>query len=136
MPAWREFYKDVAGRVVQACKVREYFDGLQALQSAKSLEQISAEVARLEHALSENAQTLWENWLRLQPDRLSQADRQKLNKYNSTLKMVIDQAGDGMLPKQVYREYSSLFPKISHLLSCWAVTSLSEIGRASCRERV
>ncbi len=129
MPAWREFYKDVAGRVVQACKVREYFDGLQALQSAKSLEQISVEVARLEHALSKNAQTLWENWLRLQPDRLSQADRQKLNKYNSTLKMVIDQAGDGMLPKQVYREYSSLFPKISHLLSCWAVTSLSAKGR-------
>lgn len=129
MPVWREFHNDIDSRVIQARKVREYFDGLQGLQLAKSLEQISAEVARLERSLSENAQTLWESWLRLQPDRLSQEDRQKLTKYNSTLKMVIDQAGDGMLPKEVYREYSSLFPKISHLLSCWAVTSLSAKGR-------
>lgn len=129
MPAWREFYKALARRSAQARKVSKYFEGLEALQQAKSLEQISAEVARLERALSENAQQLWESWLRLQPDRLSQQERQELNKYKSTLKMVIDKAGDGMLPKQVYQEYNKLFPKVSYLLSCWAVTSLSAKGR-------
>lgn len=129
MPSWREFYNSLVQRMLQARKVSEYFQALQALQSSKSLEQISAEVARLENALSDNARTLWESWLRLQPDRLSQEDRQKLNKYNSTLQMVIDQGSEGKLPPSIYREYSNLSEKISHLLPCWAVTSLSAKGR-------
>lgn len=129
MPEWRKFCTTLDSRIHGIRKVSKYFQALAQLQKATPLEQLSAEMARLERALGENAQSLWRSWLRLQPSRLSQGDRQMLNRYNSTLKMVIDQSGQGKLPANVYRQYNSLFPKISHLLSCWAVTSLSAKGR-------
>tara|TARA_R110002124_G_scaffold21624_17_gene82893 strand:- start:628 stop:2049 length:1422 start_codon:yes stop_codon:yes gene_type:complete len=52
-----------------------------------------------------------------------------LNKYNSVLKMVIEAGPEGNLSKAVYGKYYSLFPQASHLLPCWAVTSLSAKGK-------
>src|SRR5690606_9750853 len=45
------------------------------------------------------------------------------------LKMVMDAGTEGQLSKSVYKEYNSIFPKVSHLLPCWAVTALSARGK-------
>lgn len=68
-------------------------------------------------------------WLVGSDAELAAFDRSLLSRYNSLLKMVIDSTGDGQLAGNVYKEYYSLFPKVSHLLPCWAVTALSAKGR-------
>jgi very-short-patch-repair endonuclease len=79
--------------------------------------------------MAKNAEGLWRAWLRLQPARLTATDRQLLNQCNAILKMVIDAGPEGTLSNQVRQRYYQLFPKIGHLLPCWAVTSLSARGR-------
>ena len=81
--------------------------------------------------MASNASNLWQGWLRLQPSRMSSADRQLLNKYNALLKMVIDAGSDlyTKLGRKIYREYSNLSKNVSHLLPAWAITSLSARGR-------
>jgi very-short-patch-repair endonuclease len=126
---WTRFAEQLLDRLVRAKKVHEYFSAIASLQSARSLEAITHERADHVQALAKNAEGLWNAWLKLQPTRLSPADRQLLTKYNAVLSMVIDAGPDGKLNDQVRRQYYELFPKIGHLLPCWAVTSLSARGR-------
>jgi len=109
--------------------VKEYFKELADLQKLRSLEDISKEQAELFRQMADNAETLWHTWLHLQPDSISEEDRRKLSQYKAILKMVIDLGPDTRLSQQLYREYHALFPKVAHLLPCWAVTSLSAKGK-------
>jgi very-short-patch-repair endonuclease len=126
---WQTFGESLSERLVSAREVRTYFDALAELQNRRGLEDISLEHAGLINNMASNAERLWDSWLKLQPERLSAQDRTLINRYSSLLKMVIDSGKDGQLAKNVYRQYYSLFPKVGHLLSCWAVTSLSAKGR-------
>lgn len=129
MPLWLQFGKQLSERLVLAKAAAAYFEALRRLQAVRSLEAISADQARLTSELAANADRLWESWLRILPDRLSSQDRTLISRYSGLLKMVIDNAGDGSAVGKVYKEYYKLFPKLAHLLSCWAVTSLSAKGR-------
>ncbi len=115
--------------ITRAQETNTYFEALQSLQLAIPLEQIAKGRSGVLVKMSANAEQLWNAWLRLQPTRLSQADRQLLHKYNALLKMVVDTGIDGKLGPQAYKTYQSLFPKVAHLLPCWAVTSLSAKGK-------
>lgn len=126
---WQTFQQSLQARSAEAEDAISYFQALEELEGATSLEELSAEYARIEKAMGSNAERLWIGWLRLKPKQMSHSDRQLLNKYAGTLKMVIGHNADEKLPSSVYREYSGLFPKVSHMLSCWAVTSLSAKGR-------
>jgi len=128
MSEWLRFGDELAQRVSDAQSVTEYFEALEALQAARSLESISAEQAEVLELMESNAANLWKSWLRLQPDRFSSSDRALLSRYVSLLKMVIDSA-DQQLPKEVAKQYRALFAQVSHMLPCWAVTSLSARGR-------
>ena len=73
---------------------------------------------------------LWRRWLRLWPSRWDPEQRKVLSEYVSLLQMVAtgdryDQAAG----KKVFRRYYSLFPRVTKILPCWAVTSLSARGR-------
>jgi superfamily I DNA and/or RNA helicase/very-short-patch-repair endonuclease len=111
--------------------IHEYISSLKSLQTAKPLEQISKEKISLMKDMAANAENLWKGWLRLQSTRLSNKDRNLLSNYNALLKMVIDAGSDlyTKLGKKIYREYSNLSKRVSHLLPAWAITSLSARGR-------
>jgi len=111
--------------------IQEYFSSLKSLQKAKPLEKISIEKIALMKNMAVNAENLWRGWLRLQPTRLSNEDRNLLSNYNALLKMVIDAGSDlyTKLGKKIYREYSNISKQVSHLLPAWAITSLSARGR-------
>ena len=128
---WKEFSRILERYFVFTQNIQEYTISLKLLQEAKPLEDISKEKIELLSHMANNADNLWKGWLRLQPTRLSNEDRQLLNRYNALLKMVIDAGGDlyTKLGKKVYREYSNLSKKASHLLPAWAVTSLSARGK-------
>jgi hypothetical protein len=125
--SWGNTASRLRERLIRAAKVQSYLQALEALQKVSTLEQLTKR--RGEIVIVVDEERLWNAWLRLQPTRLSKADRQLLQKYNAVLKMVIDTGPDEQLTKEVYREYTALFPRIAHILPCWAVTSLSAKGR-------
>ncbi|MEW8025273.1 MAG: AAA domain-containing protein [Candidatus Thiodiazotropha sp.] len=129
VPHWHKFYEEAMARTEMAEQVREYFQALQQLQAARSMESIAHEQADVIDQLARNAEGLWRNWLRLQPSKLSREDRGLLSQYSAILKMVIDTGLDQKLSRDVYKQYAGLFPKVAHLLPCWAVTSLSARGK-------
>lgn len=129
LPLWQEAVDDFSKRLDQLVKARTYFDVLENLRALRPLESIAHHRDQITMQLSSNAEKLWNAWLRLQPSKLSSDDRQVLNRYNSVLKMVIDSGPETRLSTNVYREYNRLLPKVSHLLPCWAVTSLSARGK-------
>lgn len=128
---WTSFLQTINTYLYFAQNIQEYSVSLKSLQEAKPLEDISKEKIDLMNQLANNAENLWKGWLRLQPARLTNEDRQLLNRYNALLKMVIDAGGDlyAKLGKRVYAEYSNLSKSVSHLLPAWAVTSLSARGK-------
>ena len=123
-------YTETLGKVLRHAKpYHAYLVKLNGLQAMPRLELLSRKISEVLEQSSSNAEKLWYAWLRLQPARLSSEDRNKLSSYNTILKMVLDTGADGKLSKDVYIQYQRLFPKIAHLLPCWAVTSLSAKGK-------
>ncbi|HET6941373.1 MAG TPA: AAA domain-containing protein [Sphingomicrobium sp.] len=106
-----------------------YKISLKALQSARSLEDIAKSEAATLGRIASHSEKLWKLWLRLQPSRLSPSERNRLGKYVALLKMVAEAGDEGQLSRKAYAEYTKLLREISHLLPCWAVTSLSAKGR-------
>lgn len=129
LPEWRAYERALNGRLELVEHACEYFDALQALQSAKSLEEISKEQMQWIRSLSENALTLWRAWLVNQPASLSREDRQKMNRYHALLKMVMDTGPENQLSREVGKQYRALFQQAAHLLPCWATTALSARGK-------
>lgn len=127
----RSTSNDIANYIYFIEKVEEYSSSLKQLQSTKSLEEISYEKINLMKEMSSNAENLWNSWLKLQPERLSNEDRNLLSNYTALLKMVIEAGSDiyNKLGKKIYIEYSNISKKVSHLLPAWAITSLSARGK-------
>ena len=128
---WKDFSKILKSYLMCFENLQEYKKSFKLLQEARPLEDISKDKVELIGQMAKNADSIWKGWLKLQPSRLSNEDRQLLNRYNALLKMVIDAGSDlyTKLGKKVYREYSKLSHQASHLLPAWAVTSLSAKGK-------
>ncbi len=126
---WKRFGEGLESRLALAKSVRQYFEALRELQERVSLEDIAVAKAELLEHMAGNAKHLWEAWIRLQPGQVTDSDRELINRYSALLKMLLDQASGGEYDKRVYAKYYGLFPKVAHLLPCWAVTSLSAKGK-------
>ena len=66
----------------------------------------------------------------MRPGRWSPEQRRLLSEYVSLLQMIAggDRYDEGA-GRKVFRRYYMLFPKVTRVLPCWAVTSLSARGR-------
>ncbi|MEZ4600737.1 MAG: AAA domain-containing protein [Syntrophotaleaceae bacterium] len=126
LPLWRKFGEEMASRIASAREVKDYFDSLAILQKQPSMECLAGRQLRLTQKMAGNSERLWQNWVKLQPSRISQQDRRLLSEYASVLQMMVGESGsNARADRSVYRRYYELFPKVSHMLPCWAVTSLS-----------
>lgn len=119
-----------AERVAAVEDIQGYLGALRSLREQPSLEQLAQDYAVAEQRLAGNALELWQTWVRLQPLRLTREDRQALGQYYALLQIVLDSTRGGwQIPKPSWRQYRELLPKVSHLIPCWAVTSLSVNGK-------
>lgn len=126
LPVWRKFGEEMAARVASAREIKAYFESLAFLQKQPSLENLAGRHLGLTQQMAGNSERLWQNWVKLQPSRISQQDRRLLSEYASVLNLMVGASGSNVqADRSVYRKYYELFPKISHMLPCWAVTSLS-----------
>jgi very-short-patch-repair endonuclease len=116
-------------RLADLATAATYLSALKRLRAARSLEAIGHEEASIIDKIAKHSGALWKLWLRLQPSRLTAQERKKLAQYTSLLKMVIEAGDDEQLSRQAQTQYAAMLRQISHLLPCWAVTSLSARGR-------
>jgi very-short-patch-repair endonuclease len=127
---WLHNGNKLSERLKQIEAVKTYFLKLKELTEAKPFEEISKLRIKLTEEISEKSESLWKAWLRLQPARMTQEERRLLGDYSSLLQMIVSANETSQkLGGKVFQKYYQLFPKISSILSCWAVTSLSARGR-------
>ena len=123
-----DFSEQIKDRLQEIEDISDYFQLLHYFQGRETLESLNRRHRQLLNEIAENSSRLWANWLRVIPAKLSNKDRQLLSQYAAVIKMVIDTRG-GRPTASIWRQYYSLKEKVSHLLPCWAVTSLSTRGR-------
>jgi very-short-patch-repair endonuclease len=127
---WVQYGHRLAKRVSQVTEAQEYFGKLASLTQARSIEELSRLRKGLTDELSVNSEALWQAWLRLQPARMSPEQRKLLGDYSALLQMIVSANDQNrQLGRDAFRRYYQLFPQITSILSCWAVTSLSARGR-------
>ena len=123
-----------ANRVLRLCAahrdVSAYFESLTTLLTGDSLEGIAQRHLKLTEKIADNSHSLWQDWLRLLPDRLKPEDRQALGDYSSVVQLIAGANQENRrVESNVLRRHFELFPKVADVLPCWAVTSLSARGR-------
>ena len=107
-----------------------YRERLAELQQRRRPEIIAVERMQLIAEIAANSERLWTVWLRLQPSKLTSAQREDLGRYVALLKMISRANEDNKnAGKEVFREFYRLFPQVANCLACWAVTALSARGK-------
>ena len=127
---WVEYGTKLETRLQDMTEAHRYFDLLSALDSAEPLEGLARQRDEALHQEAANSEVMWQTWLRLQHARLSQEQRRVVGDYSSLLQMIVQADDQGnQLSRETFRRYFELFPQITSVLPCWAVTSLSARGR-------
>jgi very-short-patch-repair endonuclease len=127
---WVRYGPRLASRVSQVLEAQDYFTKLAMLTGGHSIEELSRSRKNLTGDLSANSESLWQAWLRLQPARMSPEQRKLLGDYSALLQMIVSaDEHNHQLGRDVFRRYYQLFPQMTSILPCWAITSLSVRGR-------
>jgi very-short-patch-repair endonuclease/RecA/RadA recombinase len=127
---WCQYRHRLSDRVSQVMDALQYFGKLAALTGARSLEELGAQWKKLREDLTESSEELWRTWLRLQRSRMSSDQRKLLGEYGAVLQTIASAPHQHhRLRREAFRRYYQLFPQLTSILSCWAVTSLSARGR-------
>jgi very-short-patch-repair endonuclease len=128
--AWQQFHRSLAERLDWASRAHAYAEALDELRRATPIEDLARELTRIAEESAHSSLDLWRRWLRLWPSRWNPEQRKLLSEYVSLLQMVATgERYDQAAGKKVFRRYYSLFPRVTRILPCWAVTSLSARGR-------
>lgn len=126
---WSYFLERLKKRLFDISKIKNYFGLLKELQAAQSFEEIARIKDKLIKKMASMAESLWQLWLKVRTSNLSPEDRSLLSQYKTTLQMVSHDSPS----KSAWRNYYEQSQRISHILPCWAVTSLSAKGRIPLR---
>jgi very-short-patch-repair endonuclease len=127
---FERFLSDVASRNTKAKQIKKYFVNLAQLNKAEDLFSLSLKEKEATDQVVSNSLDLWNYWLQLLPNRMTQNDRRVIGDYVAVLNLIVAaQENDQQVDRGVWSKYYALQPKIMHILSCWAVTSLSVRGR-------
>jgi very-short-patch-repair endonuclease len=130
VPAFATVERIARERLSAIESIQQYLNALTALEGLPSLETLAERQRGLGAQLSDNALRSWQAWARLQPARLSAEERRAIGQYHSVLKVVLDcNQARTPIPMASWRQYRQLQAKVSHLIPCWAVTSLSVHGK-------
>lgn len=130
LAAIRAYLELATQRLGLARLTRKYFEAMAELATIPSIETLAVEHLQLIERMAANSEGLWRSWVSVQPRTLTQQDRGMLQNFLTALRLTLqaddDQhAGDAKIRQQV-RE---LYPKVTRILPCWAITSLSAHGR-------
>ncbi len=101
---WHDGLK-LAGLRVSACReVITYLNLITELQCMKTLPQIARKKESLHQKMAQNDNNLWNHYLKIQPDKLTNEGKQILTKLQNSLQTLIDSGDDFSATKKVYAE--------------------------------
>lgn len=120
--------EEIGNRLGDLKMSAKYLTALNGLSRVRSLEEIARLESDIQSQIARQSEMMWKLWLRIKPSTISASERRNLSKYSMVLQMVLE-AGEEKLSAEVRRKYKELLRDVSHLLPCWAVTSLSARGR-------
>jgi len=108
----------------------DYHTARKTLANNSDLGSLTQEIANLNRKVAGLSSEVWSNWAFLLPDRLTESDRSALGDYAAILRTIaIADGTGGSIAAQIWRRYYELASKTTTALPCWAVTSLSALGR-------
>jgi len=128
--SWVFLSDAIRARMHLAEPIKRYFGRLDELSSSRSPESIAEEKRKVVEKLCKTSGALWMVWLRLLPSRLSDKERDALREYASLLEMIVRADDEGQsIDRKLFKKYYQLLPRITNIVSCWAVTSLAAKGK-------
>jgi very-short-patch-repair endonuclease len=122
-------FSELKNRISEMKAIREYDTEFQKLNNMKTFEDLNLDEFKLIDNLNNLAESLWKLWIKIQPSTITREDRESLSKYQGLLKMIVQAGNEDEFNRSIYSKYMRMLSDISHLLPCWAVTSLSAKGR-------
>ena len=126
MREWILLAKRLVERVPQWSEARLYFQKLDRLNQSESLESLARRRRELTLVFCACSADLYKAWLRLQPSRMNDVQRRRINDIRAQLTLMMG-ANDAQAPRPAI--FRDLLQQIPFLFPCWAVTSLSARGR-------
>ena len=129
LEVYLQLAKEYRERLEWAKQVCEYFKALNDLRNQKNLFQLSLEAKQVENEMANVSLELWENWRKLLPDKLTKENRKDIGDYVALLNLIVAANAKNNKPNVVWNRFYSLQEKVTNILSCWAITSLSVSGR-------
>ncbi len=130
VPMFREYIERLAFKNTCAKVIQAYFEQLQNLIDQPDLFSLSVKEKAFTDQIVSNSLELWNCWLQLMPKKMSEKDRKVIGDYVAVLNLIVAaETTNKAIDRHVWSKYYSFLPQITHILSCWAVTSLSARGR-------
>jgi very-short-patch-repair endonuclease len=127
---YKKYLDSLAVKVEKAKAIKEYFNLLKRLSQQEDLFSLASKERELSEKIEDNSLELWNYWLQLLPNRMSQHDRKLLGDYITALNLIVAaESSKQPIDRSIWPKYYGFLSKIQHILSCWAVTSLSARGR-------
>jgi very-short-patch-repair endonuclease len=127
---YEKFLSDLSVRNSKAKEIKKYFVSLAQLNSAQDLFALSLKEKEATDQVVSNSLDLWNYWLQLLPGRMTQNDRRVIGDYVAILNLIIAAQEKNQQPDRgIWSKYYTLQHQLMHVLSAWAVTSLSARGR-------
>lgn len=120
--------RSLDNRLAAARRVLEYQTALSDLQASPSFEQIAQRRSALLQQLGQHSAALWRDYVNLLPTRLTRQQRQDIGDYAALLQMLTGRDA-GQVHAGVREKERALRAKVTHVFSCWAITSLSVRGK-------
>lgn len=125
----KESLENLQDKKNQFEQIQKYLNNLDKLSNQASLEEIEHSITNKYNQYVQNSANLWEYWLRIQPSKYNQSQRNLISEYATLLNLIVQSDLDGTrINRNTYRRYYELFPQVSSILPCWAITSLSARG--------
>lgn len=127
---YEKYMDSLLYKAKRSAEIKEYFSSLHVLNQLEDLFQLSIKEKQCTDQVVANSLELWNDWLQLLPTRMSQTDRIVIGDYVAVLNLIVaSETSKQPIDRKVWTKYYSFLPQISHIFSCWAVTSLSARGR-------
>ena len=124
--SWSEVGEVLASRAGQARAINAYSQLLLQLVHGDRLESFLTKLNANQRDKAEVSKRVWDGWLRVMPDRLTDEARGTLGNFSAVLKMIIEtQANGNTVPSDTWSTFFRLLPQVSLHLPCWAVTALA-----------
>jgi very-short-patch-repair endonuclease len=110
--------------------IQHYYEQLSQLSNQDDIFNLTKKESKLKDHISKNSIELWQLWLELLPNRLDQNDKRQIGDYITILNLISSSLKeDESVSKKTWAQYYQLQSKVTNILSCWGVTSLSVKGK-------